>query len=32
MSARLISVTEFCTSDTRQADLAKKVGMTAITP
>jgi predicted nucleic acid-binding protein len=31
-AARLIGLSEFCTFDTRQADLAKKVGMTAITP
>jgi predicted nucleic acid-binding protein len=31
-AAKLMSVTEFCTFDTRQADLAKKLGMTAITP
>lgn len=31
-AARLIGMTEFCTSDTRQADLARKVGMTAVTP
>jgi hypothetical protein len=31
-AARLIGLTEFCTFDTRQSDLAKKVGLTAITP
>ncbi len=31
-AAKLIGVTEFCTFDIRQADLAKKVGLTAITP
>ena len=31
-AAKLIGVTEFCTFDMRQADLAKKVGMTAVTP
>ena len=31
-AARLVGVTEFCTLDTRQADLVKKVGMTAVTP
>ena len=31
-AARLIGAAEFCTFDARQADLAKKVGMTAVTP
>jgi predicted nucleic acid-binding protein len=31
-AARLVGVTEFCTFDTRQADLAKKLGMIAVTP
>jgi predicted nucleic acid-binding protein len=31
-AAKLIGVTEFCTFDTRQSDLAAKVGMTAVTP
>jgi predicted nucleic acid-binding protein len=31
-AARLINLTEFCTFDTRQTDLAKKVGLAAITP
>ena len=31
-AAKLAGVTEFCTFDTRQADLAKKVGMTAVRP
>lgn len=30
--AKLVGVTEFCTFNTRQADLVKKVGMTAVTP
>ena len=31
-AAKLVGVTEFCTFDTRQGDLVKKVGMTAVTP
>jgi predicted nucleic acid-binding protein len=31
-AAKLVGVTEFCTFDTRQSDLAGKVGMTAVTP
>jgi predicted nucleic acid-binding protein len=31
-AAKLIGLTEFCTFDTRQSDLARKVGMTAVTP
>jgi predicted nucleic acid-binding protein len=31
-AAKLAGVTEFCTFDTRQADLVKNVGMTAVTP
>jgi predicted nucleic acid-binding protein len=31
-AAKLVGVTEFSTFDTRQADLVKKVGMTAVTP
>jgi len=31
-AAKLAGVTEFCTFDARQADLVKKVGMTAVTP
>lgn len=30
-AARLIGVTEFCTFDVRQAELAKKVGLTVVT-
>jgi predicted nucleic acid-binding protein len=29
-AAKLVGVTDFCTFDTRQADLVKKVGMTAV--
>ncbi len=31
-AAKLVGVTGFCTFDTRQADLARKVGMTPVTP
>ena len=31
-AAKLVGVTEFCSFDTRQGDLVKKVGMTAVTP
>jgi hypothetical protein len=31
-AAHLIGVEDFCTFDIRQADLAKKIGMTAVTP
>lgn len=31
-NAKLLGVTEFCTFDIRQADLAKRVGLTAIIP
>jgi predicted nucleic acid-binding protein len=31
-AARRIAAPEFCTFDTRQSDLAKKVGLTAVTP
>ncbi len=31
-AATLVGVTDFCTFDTRQADLVTKVGMTAVTP
>lgn len=31
-AAKLVGVAEFCTFDTRQADLVKKVGLTAVTP
>jgi hypothetical protein len=31
-AARLIGTTEFCTFDIRQADLVRKVGMTAVAP
>jgi hypothetical protein len=31
-TARLIGLTEFCTFDIRQADLAKRVGITVVTP
>ncbi len=31
-AARLVGVTEFCTFDMRQAELAKKVGLTAVVP
>jgi predicted nucleic acid-binding protein len=31
-AAKLIGVTEFCTFDTRQAALASRVGLTAVTP
>ena len=31
-AAKLIDTTEFCTFDNRQADLAKQVGMTVVTP
>ena len=31
-AAKLVGVTDFCTFDTRQSDLAKKIGMTAVTP
>jgi hypothetical protein len=31
-AAKLVGVTEFCTFDTRQGDLVKKVGMTIVTP
>jgi predicted nucleic acid-binding protein len=30
--AKLVGVTDFCTFDTRQADLVKKIGMTVVTP
>ena len=31
-AAKLVGATEFCTFDARQADLVKKVGMTAVSP
>jgi hypothetical protein len=31
-AAKLVGVTEFCTFDTRQAELVRKVGMTSVTP
>jgi predicted nucleic acid-binding protein len=31
-AAKLVGVTDFCTFDTRQADLVKKIGMTVVTP
>ena len=31
-AAKLVGVTEFCTFDTRQGDLVKKIGMTVVTP
>ena len=31
-AAKLIGVTEFCTFDTRQSELARKIGLIAVTP
>lgn len=31
-AAQLVGVTEFCTFDTRQGDLVRKIGMTVVTP
>ena len=31
-AAKLVGVTEFCTFDTRQGDLVKKIGMTVVNP
>lgn len=31
-AAKLIGTTEFCTFDTRQSDLAKKVGLISVSP
>lgn len=31
-AAKLMGVTVFCTFDTRQSELAKKIGLTAVTP
>ena len=32
VAAKLVGATEFCTFDTRQGDLLRKIGMTAVTP